>query len=186
MILELIKRTEPKLLLVIMGILTVLFSATLFSTLLWPQYQEYQAINKTQTLLENMVSMDGGLNEKLDMAKQEVDSLDRDLHGDMANLPIKQLESYIIGKLQKISWQTDLELISVRPGKGKMVQNFSEILFEIEVAGTYFDFFEWLRVVGQDLGFVVIKEFDITPQTPNEHEPNLNVRLTIVSYRAVQ
>ncbi len=183
---ELLERTEPRVLVLLMGLVVVLFSTILVSYILWPQYQAYQAVEKTRTQLVKLTSKDTGLTERLNMTKQEVDLLDREIHGDMANLPIKQLESYIIGKLQKISWQTKLELISVTPGKGKAVQNFREILFEIEVAGTYFDYFEWLRIVGQELGFVVIKKFDITPLTRNKPEPNLNVKLTMVSYRVVQ
>ncbi len=183
---DIMERIEPRMMAIILGATVLLITVALISFLLWPQFREYRSIENTHTLLGNMVTDGGELAKELITAKNDVASLDRDLHGDMANLPVKQLESYIIGKLQKISWQADLELVSVKPGKGKMVRNFREILFEVEVVGSYFNFFEWLRTVGKELGFVVIKRFDISPQTRYEPEPALNVKLTMVSYRAAQ
>ncbi|RDH89957.1 MAG: hypothetical protein DIZ77_12145 [endosymbiont of Seepiophila jonesi] len=81
----------------------------------------------------------------------------------MAGLPAQQMESYIIGRLQKVSWETNVELVSVKPGDGQTVQMFQESLFEVELNAGYFDFFKWLQTIGRDLGFIVIKKYGIQP-----------------------
>jgi len=115
-----------------------------------------------------------------------VAEVSRRLHGDMADLPMEQMESYIIGRLQKISWQTGLELISVRPTEGKTVQIFREILFEVEVVGRYTEFFDWLQTLTRELGFVVIKGYEMMPLDQKLSDPELRVQLTMASYRVEQ
>ena len=53
----------------------------------------------------------------------------------------------------------------------------------MEVAGDYFDLYTWLQELGDKLGFVVIKSFNIRPLDARAAEPRLTARLTIVSYR---
>ena len=108
----------------------------------------------------------------------QVAKLSRELHGDMASLPERQMESFVIGRLQKVSWTTDVELISVEPGRGSQVQNFRESLFEVKLNAHYHDFFAWLQIVNDELGYVVVKKFDIRPNERNS--------LTLVSYRMEQ
>ena len=80
-----------------------------------------------------------------------------------------------------------MELASVIPGKGKKVQMFQETLFDVNVNARYFDFFNWLRTINEELGYVVVKKFEIIPQqNQGEKDPKLNITLTLVSYRMVQ
>ncbi|MCU7886113.1 MAG: hypothetical protein KZQ82_18130, partial [Candidatus Thiodiazotropha sp. (ex Lucinoma annulata)] len=108
------------------------------------------------------------------------------LHGDMAGLPAKQMESYIIGRLQKVSWETDVELISVKPGDGQRVQMFQESLFEVEIHAKYFNFFNWLQTIGRELGFIVVKKYEINTINKELSNPELKIVLTMVSYRVVE
>ncbi|MDH3871745.1 MAG: hypothetical protein OEU44_05990, partial [Gammaproteobacteria bacterium] len=63
------------------------------------------------------------------------------------------------------------------------VYKFEEALFEVEISGDYFDLYNWLQDLGEDLGFVVVKHFKLRPLDQNETSPRLNAKLTIVSYR---
>ena len=71
----------------------------------------------------------------------------------------------------------------VRPAKGSTIQALEEILFEVEVAGDYFDLYAWLQDLDNKLGFVVIKNFNIRPLSTVLNNPRLIAKLTIVSYR---
>ena len=62
---------------------------------------------------------------------------------------------------------------------------FQESLFEVELHAGYFDFFNWLQTIGQELGFIVVKKYDIQPQDNDLSDPKLKIVLTMVSYRMV-
>lgn len=154
--------------------------------LLWPQFKAYKKVNNSLVLLQRAVSSSEGLEQQLSTARMDVEALRHELHGDMAGLPVKQMESYIIGRLQKVSWETNVELISVKPGNGRTVQMFQESLFDVELNASYFDFFRWLQSIGRDLGFIVIKKYAIQPMGSKSNDPELKITLTMVSYRVVK
>ena len=154
-----------------------------FTYLLWPQVKSYRELNATYSLLEQAVGNSGGLDKELQQVDAEVADLSHQLHGDMAQLPVKQMESFVIGRLQKVSWNTDVELVSVQPGSGGQVQNFREQLFEVKLNARYHDFFEWLQTVNDELGYIVVKKFEIKPSDREFDNPRLSLSLTLVSYR---
>ena len=119
------------------------------------------------------------------MLKTSVERLDRELHGDMVNTPENEMESLIIGRLQTNSWRNDIELLRVTPGKGNNVRVVEEVLFNVVVAGDYFDIFNWLQTLDDELGFVVVKQFDLQPDSGNRSGERLRANFTIVSYREV-
>jgi hypothetical protein len=105
----------------------------------------------------------------------------------MANLPMKQMEAFIIGRLQSISWRNDVQLVGVEPADGGLAGEFSELLFDVELHGRYLDMFAWLESTKEELGFVVIKQFEMTPiSQAGAEEPELRVNLTMASYRRVE
>ena len=104
----------------------------------------------------------------------------------MANLPLKQVESYVIGKLQKISWRNDVDLVSVKPATGQQVQIFSEVLFNIELIGEYDDIYRWLWDAKNELGFVVVKEYGMRRRDNVDNNPRLLTTVSLASYRAEQ
>ena len=73
--------------------------------------------------------------------------------------------------------------MAVEPRAGERVQMFQESLFEIELYGSYGGLFTWLADVGDDLGFVVIKEYQMRPAEDIAKDPRLHVELTLASYR---
>jgi hypothetical protein len=104
----------------------------------------------------------------------------------MANLPLKQVESYVIGRLQKISWRNDVDLVSVEPALGQQVQIFSEMLFNIELIGEYDDIYRWLWDAKNELGFVVVKEYAMSRRDNVDDNPKLLAEVSLASYRAKQ
>jgi Tfp pilus assembly protein PilO len=109
--------------------------------------------------------------------------MQRELKGDMANLPENKIEAYIIGELQNISWNHEISLIGVKPVKGDNIQMFQEILFDIQLSGEYFDLFQWLLDLRDQLGFIVIKNLELNSVNASQHSSQLLMKLKIASYR---
>jgi hypothetical protein len=183
---DFLETAEPKMVGMMLVAVVLLTSLVLIVYLLWPQIKTFHAVNESHKIMLNAVNRSEGLEQQIATVKAEVDSLAYELHGDMAKLPAKQLESYIIGRLQKISWETDVELISVKPGVGQRVQMFQETLFEVSVQAGYFDFFKWLQTIGHELGFIVVKKYEINLQDKEFDDPRLKIALTMASYRRIQ
>jgi len=178
---------EPRFVALILIIITALILTVQGMYLLWPQFKSYRELNNSYQILQKAASGQDGLEQQLTNTRAEVENLSYQLHGDMAGLPAKQMESYIIGRLQKISWQSGVELASVIPGKGKQVQMFQETLFNVKINASYFNFFNWLQSINNELGYIVVKKFEIRPLGRQDAEkPKLNISLTLVSYRMVK
>jgi len=180
---ELINKLDARQQLLLAGGTLALLIAALFMYVLLPQIKTYRQGLETLEILEGVASQGEAVSEQLAKLTAEVGGLDRQLYGDMANLPEEQLESFVIGRLQAISWRNAVELVSIEPATGETVQVFQESLFRVELAGSYFDLYEWLREINDELGFVVIKEYEMLPIEDVADNPNLSVNLTIASYR---
>ena len=179
----LLKKIQPRTVVFGMVSALLLLSGGAFAHVLMPAYKAYVKSVRDRAALEVSVNEENALNEELVALGREVEELSHTLHGDMANLPEKQLEAFIIGRLQRISWKNRIELLSVEPRKGDVVHTFREALFDVEINGDYFDLFAWLQSLEKELGFVVVKQYILRPLESGKESPRLSARLTIVSYR---
>lgn len=181
------ENAEPRVVAMMLIGVVFLVAAVEITYLLWPQISHFKQLHASHQVLESAVTNNDSLSNQLQQIDAEVQDLSRQLHGDMARLPARQMESFVIGRLQKVSWATEVELLSVQPGSGKKVQNFRESLFEVKLNARYHDFFEWLQTVNDELGYIVVKKFEIRPDDHDKlNNPELNLVLTLVSYRMVQ
>ncbi|MCH9694102.1 MAG: type 4a pilus biogenesis protein PilO [Gammaproteobacteria bacterium] len=158
----------------------------LVAVLVIPEAKAVQLARKEVALLEQAAQDGSELDRHLQEQYSSIDELKYRLHGDMANLPVKQVEAFIIGRLQKISWNNKIELVSVEPATGERVQTFQEILFHVELVGQYEDLFRWLMEARSDLGYVVIKEYGMSRNDSDDENPLLLAELSLASYRAIQ
>ena len=161
-------------------------AAVLFSYVILPKVKIYRSSVVTRDALVTTTNNADLIAAQLKMMQKEVNQLHRELHGDMDQMPAKQVESYVIGQLQDISWRNNVELTSLEPQPGKLVNNFSETLFKVELTGNYFDLYAWLIDASSDLGFVVVKKYDIKPIGQLDKDPQLNAKLTMATYRSEQ
>lgn len=164
------------------ALLLVLSLAGVYAVM--PGVKAYRANAASIENLERNAPDDGMLARQLEDTAREIDDLRRRLHGDMANLPIKQVESFVIGKLQRISWENRVELTGVQPAAGEKVQVFREMLFNVRLAGEYKQLFHWLWQARNELGFVVIKELRMQRTDARDENPVLVAQVTLASYRA--
>ncbi len=161
----------------------VLLAAALFAYIVVPQVKTYRTAVDNRQVLRKAAQAGEAVSAQLATLNLEIEALQRRLHGDTANLPERQLESFVIGRLQNISWTNKVELVAVEPRLGETVQMFRENLFEIELTGSYRGLFKWLADVSDELGFVVIKEYEMRPAEDAATDPRLHVALTLASYR---
>lgn len=183
----LLKQLDRRQLTIVGGGVLALLAVALLSYVVQPRVKDFLGARNSFALLKETTENGVGLDEQLASLRTDVEVLERELHGDMANLPMNQMEAFIIGRLQGISWRNDVQLIGVEPADGGLAGEFSELLFDVELHGDYLDMFAWLESVSGELGFVVIKQFEMTPIGQNAaEEPELRVNLTMASYRRVE
>lgn len=182
---RLLMETEPRVLVLLMVSATLLVVAALGSYVIWPEFRDFRKSMDTLSVLREVTSRGSDLERQMTVLQQSVDQLDHELHGDMVNTPEKEMESFIIGRLQTISWRNNVELLRVTPGHGSTVRVFEEVLFEVSISGDYFDIFNWLQALDDELGFVVVKRFALQPDSGSDTGERLKANFTIVSYREV-
>lgn len=171
--------------LALLGIAAVITGA-LVAGVLMPKFKAARIANQEVTVLEEAAQDGDELERHLQEQHTKIEELQFRLHGDMANLPVKQVEAYIIGRLQKVSWNNDVELVSVEPATGERVQIFQEILFNVRLVGQYNDLYYWLREAREDLGYVVVKEYALTRHDEDDDAPLLAADLSLASYRTIE
>lgn len=151
-----------------------------------PKLKALGTANSALLVLEE-ASQDGAeLERHMQRRQAEIEELRYRLQGDMSNLPAKQVESYIIGRLQKVSWNNNVELVSVQPASGDQVQVFQEMLFKVQLIGNYADLYGWLWEARHELGFVVVKELSLKRHDEVDDEPLLHASLNLASYRTIE
>ena len=170
----------------ILSIVVLSVTALSFTFLVLPPLKTYLQVSKSEASLSNAFVGGAELNSQLNQYRQDIELLERRLHGDMASLPEKEIEAHIVGRLQQISWQNDIQLIGVEPSAGDTVETFHEILFRVTLAGDYLDLYQWLLEVGDELGFVLIKQYEMQTLNDVARNPLLSVQLTMSTYRALK
>jgi len=166
------------------GVLTVL-AALLSMHAVRPQLKAYRAAVVAQSTLEATHAEQPPLEQVLAQENEAIAALSRNLHGEMADVPARELEAVVVGRLQSVSWRHEVELVSVRPGRGEQVDMFEELLFDVELSGRYRDLYAWLRDLRGELGFVVIKNFAVQRVEGESATPQLRATLTLAAYRAL-
>lgn len=164
--------------------LLLALAATLY--IVKPRYLDYRNLVESRHQLESETSDIGEFQGRIVATRTKVDKLKQQLLGDTDDLPLNRMESYLIGRLQGVSWGTDIELVSVKPGDSTQVLGFDELAFEVEVHGNYHDLYAWLRELRDKLGFILVKNYDIAPLAGNGNGGRLQMRLTMVFYRTGQ
>ena len=151
-----------------------------------PQIKDMKVGLLKRAELKELVTNKGELDEQIyDLAKG-AEKLKHDLRGDMANLPEKKMEAFIIGELQNISWNHEIDLIGVKPVKGSEIQMFQEVLFKVQLSGEYFNFYKWLQELRSQLGFIVIKDLELNAFNSEENDTLLLMKLTVASYKRME
>jgi hypothetical protein len=181
-----LQRLDPRLQRLLPLALWLLLALAAALYIVKPGYIEYRNLLDSRHRLETETGDIGELQGRIAAAQTEVDKLTRKLLGDTDDLPLNRMEAYLIGRLQGVSWGTDIELVGVRPGDSARVLGFDELAFEVEVHGDYHALYAWLRELRDKLGFMLVKHYDIAPLAGNGDGGRLRMQLTLVFYRTGQ
>ena len=165
--------------------LLLLAAAALGSHAVLPEVREALALRDSVTALTNLAGTPRRPERELAELESAVAGLRHRVKGDLEGLPAEQLESFVISRLQSISWRHQIELSSIRPTPGERVAKYAEHLFQVELRGGYFEQLRWLQDLSNDLGFVVIKEFQLstTRNSRSPDDPKLSGRALLAAYR---
>lgn len=125
--------------------------------------------------------LDGPADARIALAEQEIAALRERLGGSAPDLAPNEMVAFVIGQLDLLARDRQVQLVSVEPGAIARVFEFDEIPFHIEVVGGYFSIVAWLHEAEQELGPMVIKSFSLAPAT---NPASRRMQLTMVSYRA--
>ena len=161
----------------------VLLLAALVSIVLVPQVRAHKAATKAQSELPQLIVDEQQMQLMLTQRDATVRERSQQLHGDMANLPVREIESFVIDRLQGIAWKNNVVLQSVQPSTSESIDAFREIIFRLELSGHYVDLFSWLSELRDELGFIVIKDYQMTHGSDTGDNPLLDLQLTLASYR---
>ena len=184
--LELLNKIDKRnFILVLVGTMLIVV-VSLFSYVLWPEVKSYRTSVSDLSVLRNLVANNNDIQYELGQLKTEIGRTKRRLKGDMADLPEKEMEAYIIGVLQNISWDNEVNLIGVKPVKGSEISIFQEVLFKVKLSGDYFDLYNWFVELREQLGFIVIKNLNLSPVSGNKKSSMLLMDLTIASYKSIK
>lgn len=174
------EQIQPKML---MGLLVSIILMTLLSSYLYVIKQPFNGFRQQQqtlTLLQDEVTTGIPLQNRIKSQQKLVKQLNTKLHGVGAGLPTNKMVPHIIGMLDKIANRHQVNLASVRPQNTESLFTFREVPFQIEISGKYFNLFAWLRDVENELGPIVIKQFDITSISQSNDR---RMVLTIAAYQ---
>ena len=175
-------RLDPRLHFVVLVAPFIVLAAVAWVYFIGPDWREVEKLRVSRAMLVTVLNSGEEIANELATAHQAVARLEDQIFGKNMNLPMKQLEAQIIGRLQEISSRNRVQLDGVRPGAQKRSRLFVESPVEVEVTGDYFDIARWLRELSSELGFIVVKEYEMQPVT-RDANPLLRMKITMVLYR---
>lgn len=176
-------KLSPRELSIALGCALVLIIAAIALYVVKPLFVEYRSLAEQHELLAGIASTGNDVGAEINRLQQKLDALEQRLLGDSANLPLEQMESFVVGRLQTISWRHGIELESIEPSAGEHADDYQELLFRVAMSGDYFAIGSWLEDVANELGFVVVKEYQISVAGGDDALPVLGIRLLLASYR---
>jgi len=184
MIREYLIDVEPGSLKLISGLTAVVIATGVALYMIKPQYLDFRQNRVSFEMLHSQIDDQAQLQNAIDQERLRIRELQLQLHGEAGDMPVNEMESYLVGRLQALAWDAGIELVGVRPGSAKRIMEFEEISFEVEVAGEYRNLYQWLDDIGNALGFMLVTNYEIRLSGRNSSKTELNMQVTIVFYRA--
>lgn len=178
-----LRQVEPRSLALILMLSGFVITVAVLLYLIKPQYQSYQEKSDSYELLSQQIDDQTQLQQIIDTERNKIRELQLQLHGEAGELPVNEIEAYLVGRLQELAWETGIELSAVRPGAAKQIMEFEELSFKVDVVGEYRNLYQWLDRIGGSLGFMLVSNYEISMVGRKNEQENLNMDVTIVFYR---
>ncbi len=178
---QLLNRIDLRQLYLIAGSVALLSVTALVMLMGKPVYETYARTAESLHSLRG-IAASGSYNQAIAGLETEIAGYEKTLRGELQNIPLRQLESHIIGALQNSAWRSDVELLSVEPLEALEGLPYREIAFRLEVEGEYFNLDRWMSDLGEQLGYVVFKEYTLKVAKTGA-EPRISARVLLAAYR---
>ena len=184
MIRENLITVEPRSLGLILLLISLVVVTAMALYLIKPQYQRFNENSNSFAMLNGQIDDKAQLQHAIDSERNKIKEMQLKLHGEAGDMPVNEMEAYLVGRLQGLAWAAGIELAGVRPGQAKRIMEFEEISFKVDVTGEYRDLYDWLNRIGDSLGFMLVSNYDISMAAKKGNETPLKMNVTIVFYRA--
>ena len=184
MIRENLITVEPRSLGLILLLISLVVVTAMALYLIKPQYQRFNANSNSFAMLNGQIDDKAQLQRAIDSERNKIKEMQLKLHGEAGDMPVNEMEAYLVGRLQGLAWAAGIELAGVRPGQAKRIMEFEEISFKVDVTGEYRDLYDWLNRIGDSLGFMLVSNYGISMAAKKGNETPLKMNVTIVFYRA--
>ncbi len=184
MIREYLIGVEPGSLKLILAMVAVVIATAIALYMVKPQYLDFRDRRVSYETLHNRIEGQLSLQRAIDKEREAIRELQLQLHGEAGNMPVNEMESYLVGRLQELAWDAGIELVGVRPGTAKRIMQFEEISFEVDVSGEYKNLYRWLGSMGDALGFMLVTNYEISLSGSHRNKAELLMHVTLVFYRA--
>lgn len=174
-----IKNTEPRIIVLLLASILIL---TLLASYLYLFKKPVQLLKKneqTLRMLKTEIDRNMPIGQMIEDLEQQEADINRLVNASGQQLPQNQMIAYVIGQLDVIAARNNVQLVSVSPGKASEIFMFEELPFSIEVTGSYFDLYNWLKKVEEKLGPMVVKSFNIVE---NSNDGLRRMHTVIVAY----
>lgn len=180
---DLMLRLTPRDLLLLSAAGLLLVAAAAWQLLLREQVQGYRVLVAERGASAQEVARErAGLDrEALEAAAVRIARLEERLYGAGPPVPVSEMASHVIGRLDGLAGDFQVRLAGVKPGPQTEVLDFTEIPFDVQVEGDYPRLVDWLLAVERGLRPMVVKRFRFEPI---DGAGILRMDLRVVSYRA--
>lgn len=179
-----LSQLEPRSLRIILLSTSLLLMVAVILYVVKPQYQNFADNSTSLEMLNSQIDDQSQLQQAIIKERKRITELQLQLHGEAGNMPVNEMEAYLVGRLQGLAWDAGIELAGVRPGQAKRIMEFEEISFKVEVSGEYRNLYDWLGRIGDKLGFMLVSNYEISLTGRKTNETPLKMDVTIVFYRA--
>ncbi len=179
---ELLRRLELRSLLLLGGGLA-LVAALAWQLVLREPVRSYRALvaergESAQDVARERAGLD---RQALEAAAARVAALEHELYGAGPPVPVSQMASHVIGRLDGQAREFQVRLSGVKPDTPGEVLGFVEVPFDVQVEGDYPRLIAWLEAVERELRPMVVKRFRMEPVAG---DGRIRMDLRVVSYRA--
>ena len=175
---------EPGSLRLIVSVISVLVATFMALYVIKPQYISFNDKSVSFEMLQSQIDDQAQLQQVIDQERRKIKDLQVQLHGEAGDMPVNEMEAYLVGRLQGLAWDAGIELAGVRPGQAKRIMGFEEISFKVDVNGEYKNLHEWLNRIGEKLGFMLVSNYEISLAGRQSEQTKLIMHVTMVFYRA--
>lgn len=145
-----------------------------------PGWLRYRELSSSPVALADVLARAAGNESAVAALEDELRALRDRLYGTSTALPLEQLESHVIDRLDRLCAERDIQLVSVTPGNPDRILSFDEFPYDVDVRGRYFSLYDWLRSVEHELRPLIVKQFALSGGRP---DGSVQMNLRLVSYR---